>query len=895
MRDIGVSGLLIYLLIRSFPREFRERHGDEMLSAYLDCRDALSDQTNDNFALRRMKLARFFFTNAFGLIRAASAERFKARRSNRQSPNRGSGTMTDLLLNMRYGFRSLKRTPGFTLIALITLALGIGATTAMFSVLDTALRQSLPFPEAERLVMGRATFSGRVNPFASFPDYLDYRDQSQSLESLATIGFANLATVTGTGEPEQARIVNATTNLFSTLGVSFHLGGPSNLDELPRGGGGDVVISHSFWQRWFGADPNVIGRSIDVEGDPLAVVGVLPPGFRFMYDADMWVPPWPGNHDPVTRKYHNWFLVGRLAPGATLESARAEVDVISAQLQEAYPESNETKALQLDSLQSALVEGYRQSLLLLSGAILLVLMIACGNVANLLLARGSSRMSELAVRTAMGATRTRIFYQLLVECLLLAVGAGVLGLILAVWFQNLILGFVSMDLLGVEQAGLSPSMLAIALSLSILTVLLFGIVPSVSAARSNTAEKLKQGGRTSTSGSGVRYRSALVVFQVALSLVLLVGSGLLIRSFSLLRSVDPGFRVDNILTATVSLPSDGYREPERRVQFFEQLKESIEALPSVESASMVSRFPIVQAGGNYAIWSPERPPETLQDAPGWADFRIVLPGYFGTMEIPLVEGRVLDRTDDLGAPPVVVLTRTAANLVYPDESAVGRQLAVDSRDGPDYYEIVGVVEDHQTMSLAGTPRPAMFFPHAQQPSSTLRLAIAASTDPTDLIRPIQERIWEQDRDIVLSEPLTAQNAVSNSVADTRSVTTVLGLFAAAALALASLGLYGVLAFFVSKRIHEIGIRVALGAPAARVLRLVMVRGLALVGTGILLGTVGALGATRLVEGMLFNVSARDPATFVGVTAFFVFVAVAACLVPALRALRVDPLDVLRLE
>lgn len=620
-----------------------------------------------------------------------------------------------------------------------------------------------------------------------------------------------------------------------------------------------------------------------------------PPGFRFMFDTDMWVPPWPGNHDPVTRKYHNWLLVGRLAPGATLESARAEVDVISAQLEEAYPESNQDKALQLDSLQSALVEGYRQSLLVLSGAILLVLLIACGNVANLLLARGSSRTSELAVRSAMGATQSRLFYQLLVECLLLAVAAGTLGLVLAVWFQNLILGLVSMDRLGIEQAGLSPSMLAIALSLSVLTVLLFGIVPSISAARANTAERLRQGGRTSTSGGGVRYRSALVVLQVALSLVLLVGSGLLLRSFSLLRSVDPGFRVHNLLTATVSLPSEGYRERERRVQFFEQLKESIEGLPGVESASMVSRFPIVQAGGNYAIWSPERPPETLQDASGWADYRVVLPGYFATMEIPLVEGRVLDRTDDFGTPSVVVLTRTAANLVYPDENAVGRQLAVDSRDGPDYYEIVGVVEDHQTMSLAGTPRPAMFFPHAQQPSSTLRLAVAASSDPTDLIRPIQERIWEQDRDIVLSSPVTAQNAISNSVADTRSVTTVLGLFAAAALALASLGLYGVLAFFVSKRIHEIGIRVALGAPAARVLRLVMVRGLALVGAGILLGTAGALGATRLVEGMLFNVSARDPITFAGVTAFFVLVAVAACLVPALRALRVDPLYVLRLE
>jgi len=847
-----------------------------------------------------MSIARFTCANSAGLVRAASAERLRARRREKRAApknlNGGSGKMTDLVFDLRYGFRALRRTPGFTLVAVLTLALGIGATTAMFSVLDTALRQSLHFPEAGRLVMGRTTFNGNVNPWTSFPDYLDYRDQSETLESLATIGGgAGLVTITGTGEPEQARIAMSTSNLFSTLGVVFHLGGPSTLEELPDGGGGDIVISYSFWQRWFGADSDVVGRSIDVDGDQLVVVGVLPRDFRFMYDTDMWVPPWPGNHDPVTRKYHNWILVGRLAPSATLDAARAEIDVISAQLEAAYPESNQDKALQVDSLHSALVEGYRQSLLLLAGAIVLVLLIACGNVANLLMARGSTRRSELAVRAAMGATRSRLTYQLLVECLLLALIAGTLGIVLAVWFQNLIVRFVSMDLLGIEQVGLSFTVLGIALVLSMATVLFFGVVPSFTAARANTAEDLKQSHRGSTSGKGIRYRSALVVLQVALSLILLVGAGLLVKSFVLLSSVNPGFRVNNLLTATVSLPSDDYAEPDLRVQFFEQLRESITGLPAVESVSMVTRFPIVQMGGNYAIWAPERPPETLQDAPGWADSRVVLRGYFATMEIPLVEGRVLEESDAVGSPPVVVLTRTAAGLVYPDESAVGRQLAVDSRDGPDYYEIVGVVEDHKTSSLAGTPRPAMFFPHAQQPVSTLRLAVAASTDPTSLIRPIQERIWEQDRDIVLSDAQTVENALSNSVADTRSVTTVLGLFATGALALAALGIYGVLAFFVSRRVHEIGIRVALGAPATRVLRLVLVRGLALVGLGLVLGTVGAFGATRLMEGMLFQVNAQDPVTFAGVTAFFIVVALIACLLPAWKALRVDPLEVLRLE
>jgi len=805
----------------------------------------------------------------------------------------GSG-VSDLRLDIRYGIRALYRTPGFTLVALITLALGIGATTAMFSVLNTAMGRSLPFPEAERLVLGRTTFSGNVNPYTSFPDYMDYRDQSETLESLATIGGgAGLVTITGKGEAEQARIVDATSNLFTTLGVVFPLGRPSTLDEQPGGGGGEVVISYSFWQHWFGGSPDAIGRSLSVEGDVLTVVGVLPAGFRFFYDSDLWVPPWAGNSDPVTRRYHNWFLVGRLAPGASLAAARSEIDVISAQLEEAYPDSNRNKALQLDSLHSAMVEGYSQSLLVLTGAIVLVLLIACGNVANLLMARGSSRAAELAVRAAMGATRFRLARLLMVESLILAMVAGCLGVVLAVWFQDMILGFVSMDLLGIGEVGLSAPMLGLALALSLITVLLSGVFPSLSAARANPSEDLKQGSRGSASGSGIRYRSGLVVLQVALSLILLVGAGLLIRSFTRLSAVDPGFRVENILTATVSLPSDDYQEGNLRMLFFQSLRESIEALPEVETVSMVNRFPILQRGGNVAIWAPERPPETNNDAP-WADQRVVLPGYFATMEIPLVEGRVLEASDVSGSPPVIVLTRVTAEIVFPDKRAVGRQVAVDvGRDEPELYEVVGVVEDHQLYSLAGAPRPAMFFPYAQRQADTMRLAVATATDPTNLIRLIQERIWELDLDIVLSDAQTAQTALSNSVADTQSITTVLAMFASAALALAALGLYGVLAFFVAQRTHEIGIRVALGASGGSVLRLVITRGMMLVGGGIALGIAGAIGATRMVEGMLFQTSATEPLTFAVVTGFFVLIAFGACILPAWRALRVDPLEALR--
>ncbi len=804
--------------------------------------------------------------------------------------------MSDLKLDVRYGIRTLSRTPGFTLVALITLALGIGATTAMFSVLDAALRRSLPFREADRLVLGRATFSGNVNPWASFPDYMDYRDQSESLESLATIGGGNfLVTITGLGEPEQARITSVTNNLFSTLGVVPHLGSSFTIEERPAGGGGEVVISYGFWQRWFGGSPDALGQSLSVNGNPMTVVGVLPAGFRFLYDADLWVPPWPGNSNPITRRYHNWLLVGRLAPGVSLETAQAEIDVISAQLEEAYPDSNRRKALQLDPLGAAMVEGYRQSLLLLTGAIVLVLLIACGNVANLFLARGSTRTSELAVRAALGASGSRITRQLLVECTILALVAGAIGVVLAVWFQRLILGFVSMDLLGIEELGLSSTMLGIAVVLSLLTVLLFGVLPSLTVARTDPAESLKHGSRRVTSGSGIRYRSGLVVLQVALSLILLVGSGLLIRSFARLRGVDPGFRVKNLLTATVSLPSDDYQEANQQIQFFESLRERIEALPGVETVGMINQLPILQPWGNVAIWAPERPPETNNDAP-WADRRIILPGYFSTMGIPLLEGRVIEATDVAGSTPVIVLSRTTAERVFPEWGAVGRQVAVDiGGDEPGLFEVVGVVEDHQLSSLAGAPRPAMFFPYAQRPASTLRLAVGTAVNPKSLIRPIQERIWQLDSDIVLSDARPMEDALSNSLADTRAITTVLGMFAVVALGLAALGLYGVLAFFVTQRLQEIGIRVALGASAGNVLRLVISRGMILVGVGLFLGSAGAIGATRLVEGMLFQTEATDPATFMVVTGCFLAVALGACMLPAWRALRVDPLDVLRVE
>jgi putative ABC transport system permease protein len=677
-------------LLSVLPRGFRDRYGEEVAEFF----------TRRTHEVRKKRgwsgVARFCLRGTIDVMRTAAAERRDERALQRPS-GRGGG-LNDLALDIRFALRALRRSPAFTAVALSTLALGIGASTAMFSVVDAVVGSALPFHDPDRLVMGRGTHEGIVNPLATFPDYMDYRDQTESLESLAAIGSgAWLATITGTGEPEQAGVTVATGNLFETLGVAPMRGGTFTIEEQPEAGGGQVVISHGFWQRWFGGAPNVAGRSLTVDGELLTVMGVMPAGFRILYDVDLWIPPWSGHSEPINRRYTNWLMVGRLADGVPLEAARSEIDVISAQLREEYPGTNRDRALQVDPLHSVMVEGARQSLWLLTGAIGLVLLIACSNVASLVMARGSTRSSELALRAALGAAPARLTRQLLVECSVLAVAGGGLGVVMAVWLQEAILGIMALDLLGVREVGVSFTMLGIGLACSMATVLLFGVFPSLIAARANPAEDLKEGFRRSTSGSGIRFRSGLVAFQVALSLMLLAGSGLLLRSFATLRSVDPGFRVDEVLTASVSLPSDDYLDESAQLRFFQSLEESIAALPGVERVALINRLPVLQIWGNYPFWAPERPPEGRART---ADQRLVFPGYFETMEIPMVAGRGFEKSDAPGSARVVVLNRTAAEIAYPDGAALGRPVVVDlGRRGALTYEVVGIIEDHKHTSL----------------------------------------------------------------------------------------------------------------------------------------------------------------------------------------------------
>jgi putative ABC transport system permease protein len=510
------------------------------------------------------------------------------------------------------------------------------------------------------------------------------------------------------------------------------------------------------------------------------------------------------------------------------------------------------------------------------------------------MARGSSRVTEMALRTALGAGKGRLVRQLLTESLLLALTAGAMGVLLAVWLQDLILGFVSLELLGINDVGISPSLLGFTLVLSLSTAVLFGTVPALAAARSEPAEDLKEGGRGS-SGGGTRFRSGLVVLQVALSVVLLIGSALLIRSFSRLMGVDPGFRAENVLVAEVDLPGSDYADSDVRHQFFTQLRESVEAIPGVESVGLISRLPILNPGNNVGLWNPERPPSSNTQG-NWAYQRTVMPGYFETMGIPVVEGRDFDETDVAGGAPVIILNETSVDTLFLGESALGRQVAVDvGGDEPVLLEVVGVVADHHLSSLRGRVRLAMFFAYDQRRALTMHLAVRTRGEPRSLIRPIQERLWAQDRNIPLSNAQTLTEGMSSRVSGSRSMATMLGMFAGVALFLSALGLYGVLAYLVAQKAHEIGVRVALGASRKRVMQLVLKQGMVLVGFGLLLGIGGAFGLTRLLKDMLFQTAATDPVTFAGVGVFFSGIALLACMIPAWRALRVDPMVAFRAE
>jgi len=804
--------------------------------------------------------------------------------------------MSTLIHDLRYAARTLVKNPGFSLVAVLILAVGIGANVAMFSVTDAVLLRALPFPDADHLVLARTTYGDGLAWNVSSPDYYDYRDQNQGLESLAAVrSFAGPLTITGGNEPERVPGTLVSVNFFPTLGVNPQLGRQFTADEAELSAPDVVIISHGYWLRRFGGSLDAVGSTIVVNSLPATVVGVMPAGFYFRHDVDIWAPMRDGGPYTGVRRFHNWTLVGRLKADVTLERAQSDIDVISAQLQAAYPDSNDDKGLRLIELKEALTQGYRDMLYMLMGAIGLVLLIACGNVASLLLARGSGRAVELSVRSALGASGRRLARQLLTESALMAVAAGVLGVVLAVWFQRILLGFMPLDSLGIQEIGLSAPMLVFAVALSLVTVLVFGMIPAVSGARANPADNLKGGTRTSAPGGRTRLRSSLVVLQVALSLVLLIGAGLLIRSFARLRAVDPGFATDRMLTAEVALPVAEYQDPQSRILFFTGLLEDIRAIPGVLAVGSINMLPIRDSYSNVRAWDPENPPPE-GTRPELAEQRAVLPGYFEAMEIPILAGRDIQDTDEQGSQFVLVISETMARGLFPDVNPIGRQVAVDvGGDEPAIADVIGVAGNVRTFSLSSEPPRQMYYSYRQAPFSGLRLAIRTQGSATSVTNAVRRALQVRDPDVPLAGVATMEEVISRSIGSSRVIMLTLAMFSTVAVFLAAIGLYSVLAYYVTQRAHEIGIRIAMGATGNKVLELVLRRGLALVAGGLVLGVGGAFGATRLIQQQLFDVDPTDPGTFVAVSALFMVVAVVACLVPALRAVRTDPVKTLQAE
>jgi len=808
----------------------------------------------------------------------------------------GWGWLDALLRDIRYGVRQLRKNPGFSAVAVLILALGIGANTAVFSIIHATLLKPLPFRESARLVLARATFGGELGPWVSAPDYYDYREQADSFGAFsAVLPFAQKTTVTGGAEPERVSFTYVAHDLFRTLGVAPVAGRWFTPEEGRTGGPPVVMVSERFAQRRFGAARNAVGASLAVNGKSYTVVGIMPATLRFLQNADVWAPMRRGEAVAAAeRQFHNWLIVGRLKPGVSIASAQRQVDVISKRLEQQYPASNTNKALRLDPLQAALAGEQTPRLFLLMAAVGLVLLIACANVAGLLLARGLVRRSELAVRAALGASRARIAGQLLVESLTLALLSGVLGVALAFWLNRLLPLVTGLGEPGSTPKGLDWPVLLFALAISILAGALFGVAPALRGSSRLLARDMLSGTRTTGTMAGTSLRGALVVGQLAVSLVLLVGAGLLIRSFARLAAADLGFNVQHLLTGEIQLLEAEYPDPSQRIQFFDGLCEDLAAIPGVKAAGFISHLPLRNPYSNYAVWDADHPPADPTDRP-MAHRRIVLPGYFDAMRIPLFLGRDFGKGDREHAPLTMVINQEMARTLFADRNPLGRRVSVDMGPQPVTFEVVGVVGNTRLNFVGDRPPMTMYYSYYQFPQVTLRFAIRTDQEPESISQTVRRLVMARNRDIPVENLVSMERLIGDSLAPQQASTGLVALFALVALLLACIGLYGVLAYSVSQRTHEIGLRMALGAERQDVLKLIVGRAFALTLLGVGIGIAAALAATRLLAGLLYGVKPTDLPTFVAVSLLLTAVALLASCIPARRATKVDPMVALRYE
>jgi predicted permease len=808
---------------------------------------------------------------------------------------------TDLRQDLHYGLRTLLKNPGFTIIAVVALALGIGANSAIFSVVNAVLLRPLPFKAPDQLVMvwENATHVGFPKNTPSPPNFLDWQRQNTVFTGMAAMSERSF-NLTGIGEPERLDGRRVSANLFDLLGVPALLGRTFVPDD-DRPGAHVVLLSYSLWQRRFGSDPSIIGRAVTLNGESYTVIGVIPrgvdlPGYGNWHDQ-LWVPIAFTDEEKTERGTHFLDVIARTKPGITLKQAQAEMETIAARLAKEYPKSNTRIGTVVTPLHEEMVGDIKPALLILLGAVGFVLLIACANVANLLLARAAVREKEIALRLALGASRSRLTRQFLTESVLLAFLGGGLGLLLAFAGMRALKMFVPATVSQTQTINIDGNVVVFTALIILLTGILFGLAPAMHASHSNLNDSLKEGGRDSAIGkNGNRLRGLLVIGEVAVSFILLIGAGLLINSFLHLQNLDPGFRTDHLLTMKVDLSELKYPDGERRSVFFEEVLRRIRSLPGVESAAVAGNLPFTYNGDSATIAVEGIPDPPVDQWPN-VIYRAIGPGYFSTMGIPLIRGREFTDQDGADSKKVVVISDKTAQRYWPGQDPIGKRLkpGATNSDIP-WREVIGVVKDVRQNDFIAQPKMQMYLPYRQMKNLAANaLVVRTSLEPTSLATSMRNAIWAVDKDQPVANIDTMEHIVSEAIARQRFSMLLLGIFAVLALVLTAVGIYGVMSYSVAQRTHEIGIRMALGARRADVLQMTVKQGLKLVGAGMIIGLAAAFLLTRVMASLLFGISATDPITFVGISLVLLVVAILASYVPALRATKVDPIIALRAQ
>lgn len=813
--------------------------------------------------------------------------------------------MANLFQDVRYAIRTLLKSRGFAAIAILTLAFGIGANTAIFSVVYTSLLRPLPFPHANQLVdvWGHSAVFDFPNLGLSLPDIADVRAQNRVFQDIAPYNYST-TTLTGHGVPQRLDSAKVSLEFFPLLGMKPLYGRIFTRAEMQPGQDREVILSYELWQKQFGADPHAIGKSTTLDGNPYTIVGVMPPQqhLSFVTDQKLWMPLAPTPKELAARDFHGTPTLARLLPGRTIVQAQAELDAIGARLAKTYPDADKNWSFRVAALRADLAGDATTPLLILLGAVGFVLLIACANVGNLFLSRGWTRRRELAIRSALGATRGRLIRQLLVESLLIAFVGGACGLLLATWGVAALRNLLPPDTPRVEGLAISQAVLWFTLGASILAGILFGLAPAILSSRQELTSVIKEGGAGAQTGaSGVRHkllRQLLVVGELALALTLVIGATLALRSFARLRDVNLGFRSDHLLTMTITFPTGQYATPAQFLPYAHQIVALTQQTPGVERAAGSMYTPFSGSKGESSIHL-ESTPSAGQ--PPMCEANRATPGYFQTLGIPLLAGRDFTAEDTANSPAVFIVNLAFSRKFFGRQSPIGKRLWInkDAKHNPKWGHIVGEVANFRDQNSKSAPEPYLFVPYDDAQASAgaagIALVVRTKADPLALVSGIQRRIETLNKEQAIDNVASMEQAVAQSNAQPRFETFLLGLFGALGLLLALVGIYGVISYSVTQRTHEIGIRMALGAEPAGVMRLVLAHGLKLALIGVAIGIAASLGLTRLMSSLLFGVSATDPLTFAGVTILLVIVSLAACYIPARRAMRVDPMVALRYE